>query len=213
MIIDHRDRLLLVTLESARLRANVHPVAKLRSWLDSWRGIGAVERGMARQGYGLQLTRHDERGWRATFYVMGIEHSLTADTASAWEPTSWRVVQSAGAGGATEGHAQWLGRLTGCAFDIAALNRPRLVASRMEVIALSVGGPVADFDRTFYLISRDHDTAHSARSAAPASPEKCAPSVAQRQPASQQLLAGFFAEETIVRHWSREYAAPSSLAQ
>jgi hypothetical protein len=37
----------------------------------------------------------DECGWRATFYVTGIEHSLTADTASAWEPTTWRAVQVA----------------------------------------------------------------------------------------------------------------------
>ena len=40
----------------------------LPSWLDSWRGIGAVERGMARQGFDLQLTRYDEKGWRETFY-------------------------------------------------------------------------------------------------------------------------------------------------
>jgi hypothetical protein len=33
-----------------------------------------------RQGYDLQLTQYDERGWRATFYVTGIEHSLTSDT-------------------------------------------------------------------------------------------------------------------------------------
>ena len=30
-------------------------LAALHSWLDSWRGIGAVERGMAQQGYDLQL--------------------------------------------------------------------------------------------------------------------------------------------------------------
>jgi hypothetical protein len=41
------------------------------------------------------LTQYDERGWRATFYVAGIEHSLTSDTASAWEPTPWRAVQVA----------------------------------------------------------------------------------------------------------------------
>jgi hypothetical protein len=36
----------------------------LRSWLDSWRGIGAVSVGMHRQGYDLHLTQYDERGWR-----------------------------------------------------------------------------------------------------------------------------------------------------
>ncbi len=29
----------------------------LRTWLDSWAGIGRVATGMARQGYDLQLTR------------------------------------------------------------------------------------------------------------------------------------------------------------
>jgi hypothetical protein len=37
----------------------------LRSWLDSWSGIGHVAVGMAHQGYDLQLTRYDEKGWRA----------------------------------------------------------------------------------------------------------------------------------------------------
>jgi hypothetical protein len=41
----------------------------LRTWLDSWPGIGHVAVGMHRQGYDLQLTQRDERGWRATFYT------------------------------------------------------------------------------------------------------------------------------------------------
>jgi len=40
----------------------------LRSYLDSWDGIGRVAVGMHRQGYYLQLTQYDERGWRTTFY-------------------------------------------------------------------------------------------------------------------------------------------------
>jgi hypothetical protein len=67
----------------------------LRSWLNSWRGIGAVERGMAHQGYDLQLTRYDARGWRATFYTTGMEHSITSATASAWERTPRHAVQGA----------------------------------------------------------------------------------------------------------------------
>jgi hypothetical protein len=39
----------------------------LRTWLDSWSGIGRIAIGMARQGYDLQLMRYDERGWRATY--------------------------------------------------------------------------------------------------------------------------------------------------
>ena len=82
---DRLGRLLLVTLEAARVNADL-PVqlGALRSWLNSWRGIGDVERGMARQGYDLQLTRYDEKGWRATFYTTGMEHSITSATASAW---------------------------------------------------------------------------------------------------------------------------------
>ena len=41
----------------------------LCSWLDSWAGIGHVAVGMHRQGYDLQLTQYDEKGWRATFYT------------------------------------------------------------------------------------------------------------------------------------------------
>ena len=67
----------------------------IRSWLNSWRGIGDVERGMARQGYDLQFTRYDENGWRATFYTSGMEHSITSATASAWERTPWHATQRA----------------------------------------------------------------------------------------------------------------------
>ena len=92
---DRLGRLLLVTLEAARLDADLPVLGALRSWLNSWRGLGDVERGMARQGYDLQLTRYDERGWRATFYTSGMEHSITSATASAWERTPWRAVQGA----------------------------------------------------------------------------------------------------------------------
>jgi len=43
----------------------------LRSYLDSWDGLGRVAVGMHRQGYDLQLTQYDERGWRATFTRAG----------------------------------------------------------------------------------------------------------------------------------------------
>jgi hypothetical protein len=94
-LVPRSAKLLLVTLEAARLDANLPVLVALRSWLNSWRGIGDVERGMARQGYDLQLTRYDERGWRATFYTSGVEHSPTSATASAWERTPWRAVQGA----------------------------------------------------------------------------------------------------------------------
>jgi len=67
----------------------------LRSWLSSWRGIGLVAAGMARQGYDLSLTRYADFGWRATFCVTGREHSPTGATGSAFEATPLRAVQVA----------------------------------------------------------------------------------------------------------------------
>ena len=67
----------------------------LRSYLDSWDGIGRVAVGMHRRGYDLQLTQYDERGWRATFYTTGMEHSPMSAIGTGWEPTPWRAVQRA----------------------------------------------------------------------------------------------------------------------
>ena len=63
--------------------------------LDSWTGIGRVAVGMHRQGYDLQLTQYDERGWGATFYTKGMEHSPTSATGTGWERTPWHAVQGA----------------------------------------------------------------------------------------------------------------------
>jgi hypothetical protein len=49
----------------------IEPSGHSGLWLDSWPGIGHVVVGIAHQGFDLQLTRYDERGWHAT-----------------WEPTS-----------------------------------------------------------------------------------------------------------------------------
>ena len=67
----------------------------LRTWLDSWTGIGRVAVGMHRQGYDLQLTQYDDRGWRATFYTTGMEHSRTSATGTALERTPWHATQRA----------------------------------------------------------------------------------------------------------------------
>jgi len=50
---------------------------------------------MARQCYDLQLTQYDEKGWRATFYTTGMEHSPTSATGSSWERTPWHATQRA----------------------------------------------------------------------------------------------------------------------
>ena len=79
--------------QSVRLAPAVHWA--LRTWLDSWSGIGHVAVGMHRQGYDLQLTQYDDRGWRATFYTTGIEHSPTSATGTGWERTPSRATQQA----------------------------------------------------------------------------------------------------------------------
>jgi hypothetical protein len=65
----------------------------LRTWLDSWVGIGQVAVGMARQGFDLQLTRYDERGWRATFYTTGMEYSQMSATGTGGEWAPWLGTQ------------------------------------------------------------------------------------------------------------------------
>jgi hypothetical protein len=67
----------------------------LRTWLDSWAGIERIAVGMARQGYDLQLTRYEDRGWRATFYTTGMEHAATSATGTGWEPKPWQATQRA----------------------------------------------------------------------------------------------------------------------
>ena len=47
-------------------------------------GIGHVAVGM-----------HDERGWRATFYTTGMEHSPPSATGTGWAPTPWHATQRA----------------------------------------------------------------------------------------------------------------------
>ncbi len=37
----------------------------------------------------------DARGWRATFYTTGMEHSPTSATGTGWERTPWHATQRA----------------------------------------------------------------------------------------------------------------------
>ena len=96
-MIDQRGPLLIAALGFAALALPSYDrsLHALRSWLDSWAGIGRVAVGMARQGYDLQLTRYDEKGWRATFYTSGMEHSPTSATGTGWERTPWHATQRA----------------------------------------------------------------------------------------------------------------------
>jgi hypothetical protein len=86
-----RGRLLRAALGFAGLPRPSYDRAlwALRTWLDSWAGIGLIAVGMARQGYDLQLSQYDARGWRATFYTTGMEHSPTSATDTRSEQASF----------------------------------------------------------------------------------------------------------------------------
>ena len=96
-MLDRRGRLLVAALGFARCSLPSYDRAlwALRTWLDSWAGVGHVAVGMHRQGFDLQLTQYDERGWRATFYATGMEHSPTSATGTAWDRTPWQATQGA----------------------------------------------------------------------------------------------------------------------
>jgi len=104
-VLDQRGRLLMAALGFAGCGTPSYDRAlhALRTWLDSWSGIGHVTVGMARQGFDLQLTRYDEKGWRATFYTTGMEHSPTSATGTGWERAPWHAVQSAARHALTQG--------------------------------------------------------------------------------------------------------------
>jgi hypothetical protein len=44
---------------------------------------------------GTTSNSYDEKGWRATFYTTGREHSPTSATGTAWERTPWHATQRA----------------------------------------------------------------------------------------------------------------------
>src|SRR5262245_61636995 len=90
-----RDRRALLTaaLGFLQLRQTPPELVPLRRWLDSWRGLGDIVRGLNAQGLDLEL-RQFPRGWRANLYPTGTAHSIVV--ASAWEPTPRQAVQQAG---------------------------------------------------------------------------------------------------------------------
>ena len=89
---EQRRALLTVALGFLQLRHQPPELAPLHRWLDSWRGMGDIVRGLNAQGLDLEL-RLFPGGWRANLYPTGTAHSIVV--ASAWEPTPWRAVQQA----------------------------------------------------------------------------------------------------------------------
>ena len=92
---DRLGRLLLVTLEAARVQADLPVLGALQLVAGLLARYRRCERGMAHQGYDLQLTRYDEKGWRAMFYTSGMEHSPTSATGTGWERMPWHATQRA----------------------------------------------------------------------------------------------------------------------
>jgi hypothetical protein len=83
-VLDQRGRLLraAVGFAGCSMPSYDRALLALRTWLDSWPGIGHVAVGMHRQAFDLHLTQCDDRGLRATFYTTGMEHSPTSATSS-----------------------------------------------------------------------------------------------------------------------------------
>jgi hypothetical protein len=71
------------------------PTTGLSGWIRR-PGLGWGAIGMAHQSYDLQLMQYDGRGWRATLYTTGMEHSPTSATGTGWEPTPWHATQRGG---------------------------------------------------------------------------------------------------------------------
>ena len=109
-MLDQRGQLLRAGLGFAGLPRPSYDRAlwALRFWLDSGSGIGHVVVGMARQCYDLQLTRYDERGWRATFYTTGMEHSPTSATGTGLGAHAVARDAAGGVGGVEEGGGDML---------------------------------------------------------------------------------------------------------
>jgi hypothetical protein len=92
-----RQRILRATLGFLSLEPREPELQLLHRCFDTWRGIGDIVAGMARQEYDPELRRYNGRGWRAMFFLSGFEHSLTPDAGEAWARSPWEAVQRAAA--------------------------------------------------------------------------------------------------------------------
>ena len=90
---DRLGRLLLVTLEAARVNADLPVLGALRSWLDSWRGIGDVERV-------LPVIRRHPQVRAASPFVLQQALFTSAGGEFHWpsflEPWCWRAMRPRG---------------------------------------------------------------------------------------------------------------------
>jgi hypothetical protein len=64
----------------------------LRSWLDSWSGVGHILDAMTAAGHHVEL-RQSVFGWRAEFYRESNQHTLATWAGVGTDPLPWRAVQ------------------------------------------------------------------------------------------------------------------------
>jgi hypothetical protein len=83
---DRRRALLTAALGFLQLH---HTSALLHAWLDNWRGVGLIVKGMRRQGYRVSLREID--AWVASFR----RDPMVSDAGFASAPTPWEAVQRA----------------------------------------------------------------------------------------------------------------------
>jgi hypothetical protein len=134
---DQRGRLLVAALGFAGLPRPSYDRAlwALRFWLDSWRGIGDVERGMAHQGYDLQLTRYDARGLRRS---QSLEPANSRGRCSL-QIARWResAMNLSGAAGTLSLALSSVLVVTACVAPTLSPPRPRVAEiSRLVVVAV-----------------------------------------------------------------------------
>jgi hypothetical protein len=92
-----RRATLAAALDFLALEPREPELRLLHNCFDTWRGIGDIVAGMARQDFDLEMRRFNGRGWRATFFPSGFEHSFTSSAGSAFALTPWGAVQRAAA--------------------------------------------------------------------------------------------------------------------
>jgi hypothetical protein len=95
VVADSGGRLLRAAIAAVLVPGNAPELRLMRTWLDSWSGIGLVVVGMAHQGFTVSLGEHGVGRWIAVFFHgRGGQEPLAAE-GTAQEATAWRAVQRA----------------------------------------------------------------------------------------------------------------------
>src|SRR5215470_17253498 len=146
--------------------------------------------GMHRQGYDLQLD--DERGWRATFYTTGLEHSQTSATA----PRGSGDATQRGSVGGVEASESRLGSVF---LPLPALKFPSHKAPMMEAIVNQSARRSVEFNLELGHVRLQQFAAYRTDPSSPAAAPRAVLAARRQYPVSDRG-AGFNAETRQVRH-------------